>query len=96
MLLRRVSHGVPGPHIKRTMHGLQRGYAKVALAGARDQIAAQDGGVVDGYPLEIGEKRMSNSFVYNGTRTMYEQAGFEYVRSKGLKNTVMRPTIRPP
>jgi hypothetical protein len=38
---------------------------------------------------------MSNSFVYNGTRTMYEQAGFEFVRSKGLKNTVMRRMVRP-
>jgi len=73
----------------------KHGYAKVALAGALDQIAAQGGGVVEGYPHEIGEKRMSNSFVYNGTRTMYEEAGFEFVRSKGLKNTVMRRTIRP-
>ena len=73
----------------------KHGYAKVALAGALDQIAAQGGGVVEGYPHEIGEKRMNNSFVYNGTRTMYEQAGFEFVRSKGLKNTVMRRTIRP-
>ena len=72
----------------------KHGYAKVALAGALDQIAAQGGGVVEGYPHEIGEKRMSNSFVYNGTRTMYEQAGFEFIRSKGLKNTVMRRTIR--
>ncbi|CAN5495637.1 GNAT family N-acetyltransferase [soil metagenome] len=70
-------------------------YAKVALAGALDQIGEQGGGVVEGYPHEIGEKRMSNSFVYNGTRSMYEQAGFEFVRSKGLKNTVMRRTIRP-
>jgi GNAT superfamily N-acetyltransferase len=69
--------------------------AKVALAGALDLIAAQGGGVVEGYPHEIGEKRMNNSFVYNGTRTMYEQAGFEFVRSKGMKNTVMRRTIRP-
>ena len=41
----------------------------------------------------VGEKRMSNSFVYNGTRTMYEEAGFEFVRAKGLKNTVMRRTV---
>ena len=72
-----------------------QGDAKVALAGALDLIAAQGGGVVEGYPHEIGEKRMNNSFVYNGTRTMYEQAGFEFVRSKGMKNTVMRRTIRP-
>lgn len=70
-------------------------YAKVALAGALDQIAGQGGGVVEGYPHEIGEKRMNNSFVYNGTRTMYEQAGFEFVRTKGMKNTVMRRAIRP-
>ena len=38
---------------------------------------------------------MNNSFVYNGTRTMYEQAGFEFVRSKVMKNTVMRRTIQP-
>lgn len=72
-----------------------QGYAKVALSGALDLIAAQGGGVVEGYPHETGEKRMSNSFVYNGTRTMYEQAGFGFVRSKGMKNTVMRRTIQP-
>src|SRR5690606_40757815 len=72
-----------------------QGYAKVALAGALEQIAALGGGIVEGYPHEIGEKRMNNSFVYNGTRAMYEEAGFEYVRSKGLKNTVMRRTVEP-
>ena len=72
-----------------------QGYAKVALTGALDLIAGQGGGVVEGYPHEIGEKRMNNSFVYNGTRTMYEQAGFDFVRSKGMKNTVMRRTIQP-
>lgn len=38
---------------------------------------------------------MNNSFVYNGTRTMYEQTGFEFIRSEGMKNTVMRRTIQP-
>lgn len=51
--------------------------------------------MVGGYPHEIGEKRMNNSFVYNGTRAMYEEAGFAFIRSKGLKNTVMRRSIRP-
>lgn len=73
----------------------RQGYAKVALAGALDLIAALGGGVVEGYPHEIGEKRMNNSFVYNGTRAMYEEAGFEFVRSKGMKNTVMRRTVQP-
>jgi GNAT superfamily N-acetyltransferase len=73
----------------------RQSYAKAALAGALDQIAARGGGVVEGYPHEIGAKRMNNSFVYNGTRTMYERAGFEFVRSKGLKKTVMRRTVPP-
>lgn len=53
----------------------RQGYAKVALDGALDLIAGQGGGVVEGYPHEVGKKRMSNSFVYNGTRMMYEDAG---------------------
>lgn len=71
----------------------RKGFAKIALAGALDLIAAQGGGVVEGYPHEVGEKKMNNSFVYNGTRTMYENVGFEFVRPKGLRNTVMRRTV---
>lgn len=50
---------------------------------------------VEGYPHQVGEKRMSNSFVYNGTRGMYEDAGFEFIRAKGLRNTVMRRRVDP-
>ncbi|MFX4273888.1 GNAT family N-acetyltransferase [Propionibacteriaceae bacterium Y1685] len=71
----------------------KKGLAKAALQGALDQIATHGGGIVEGYPHEIGEKRMNNSFVYNGTRTMYEEAGFEFIRPKGLRNTVMRRTV---
>lgn len=71
----------------------RQGYAKIALTGALDLIADSGGGVVEGYPHEIGEKRMNNSFVYNGTRAMYEEAGFEFIRPKGMKNTVMRRTV---
>jgi GNAT superfamily N-acetyltransferase len=71
------------------------GYAKVALAGALDLIAAEGGGVVEEYPHEVGEKRMSNSHLYDGTRAMYEEAGFEFVRPKGMKNTVMRRMVQP-
>lgn len=71
----------------------RNGFARVALDGALAQIAEAGGGVVEGYPHEIGEKRMNNSFVYNGTRTMYEDAGFEFIRSKGLRNTVMRRSV---
>ena len=74
----------------------RQGYARVALAAALDLIAAEGGGVVEGYPHEVGEKRLNNSFVYNGTRAMYEAAGFSFVRPKGLANTVMRRTVPGP
>jgi GNAT superfamily N-acetyltransferase len=73
----------------------RRGLAEVALRGALELIARAGGGVVEGYPHEIGEKKMSSSFLYNGTRGLYERVGFQYVRPKGLRNCVMRRSVGP-
>ena len=73
----------------------RRGLAEVALRGALELIARAGGGVVEGYPHEVGEKKMSSSFLYNGTRGLYERVGFEYVRPKGLRNCVMRRSVDP-
>ena len=56
-------------------------------------LAEPLGGVVEEYPHETPTKKVSSSFLYNATRTVYERMGFEYVRPKGLKNTVMRRTV---
>jgi GNAT superfamily N-acetyltransferase len=69
------------------------GVAAVALRGALDLIAAQGGGVVEGYPHDTAGKRTSSSFLYNGTRSMFEQAGFSYDRPKGTKHCVMSKTV---
>ena len=71
------------------------GVAAVALAGALDLIAAAGGGVVEAYPQDTapGEK-VSASFLYNGTRNMFERAGFTYDRPKGPKHCVMRKRVR--
>jgi hypothetical protein len=52
--------------------------------------------VIEAYPhdLAAGEK-VSSSFLYNGTRTMFEKAGFGYDRPKGQKNCVMTITVAP-
>jgi GNAT superfamily N-acetyltransferase len=75
----------------------RRGLATLALQGALDLIAEAGGGVVEGYPHDMAKqpegKKMSASFLYNGTRRMYEAAGFTYERPKGLKNTVMTRTV---
>lgn len=75
----------------------RHGLAALALQGALDQIAAAGGGVVEGYPHDLTThpptKKMSSSFLYNGTRRMYEEAGFSYDRPKGQKNCVMVRTV---
>ncbi|MCH1883271.1 GNAT family N-acetyltransferase [Agrococcus sp. ARC_14] len=73
----------------------QHGLVTVALHGALSLIAQAGGGVVEGYPHIPGEKRLSSSFLYNGTRAVYERAGFDFIRPKGLKNTVMRRIVEP-
>jgi GNAT superfamily N-acetyltransferase len=75
------------------------GVAALALRGALDLIAEAGGGVVEGYPHDLSKqpagKKMSSSFLYNGTRRMYEAAGFTFDRSKGQKNCVMVRTVSP-
>ncbi|HSU01270.1 MAG TPA: GNAT family N-acetyltransferase [Nocardioides sp.] len=69
----------------------RQGVTELAIRGALDLIAAAGGGVVESYPHDLTEqtKKMSSSFLYNGTRRLYERLGFTYVRPKGLKNCVM-------
>lgn len=77
----------------------RHGLAALALKGALDLISQAGGGVVEGYPHDMGKqpegKKMSASFLYNGTRRMYEEAGFTFDRAKGLKNCVMTLTVPP-
>ncbi len=74
----------------------RKGLATVALRGAVDLIAQAGGGVVEGYPHDIPPgKKMSASFLYNVTRTLYEREGFTYIRPKGQGNCVMRRTVAP-
>ena len=64
------------------------------LQGALDLIAQQGGGVVEGYPQDLSDgRRVGNSFLYNGTRALYERAGFTYQGPKGKNHTVMRRTV---
>jgi hypothetical protein len=66
------------------------GLASVALRGAVQLIAHAGGGLVEGYPHDTGGVRKKNSsFLYNGTRAMYEREGFTYDRPKGQGNCVM-------
>ncbi len=59
-------------------------------------IAEAGGGLVEGYPHDTdGVRKKNSSFLYNGTRTMYEREGFTYDRPKGLGNCVMVREVAP-
>jgi hypothetical protein len=71
-----------------------QGTYALALQGALDPIAKAGDGVVEGYPQDTSDgRRVGNSFLYNGTRSLYERAGFTYQRPKGKNHTVMRRTV---
>jgi GNAT superfamily N-acetyltransferase len=73
-----------------------QGLAAIALRGAVELIAQVGGGLVEGYPHDTGGVRKKNSsFLYNGTRSMYEREGFTYERPKGLGNCVMVRQVAP-
>ncbi|WP_090475819.1 GNAT family N-acetyltransferase [Nakamurella panacisegetis] len=72
----------------------RQGMAAIAVRGALELIAAAGGGLVESYPHDVPpEKKMSASFLYNATRSMYEQLGFTYQRPKGKGNCVMTKTV---
>lgn len=75
----------------------RKGVTELAIKGALDLIAQAGGGTVEGYPHDLTEatKKMSSSFLYNGTRRLYERLGFSYDRPKGLRNCVMVRTVDP-
>ncbi len=71
----------------------RHGVSVIALHGALELIAHAGGGIVEGYPHDTQGKKQA--VLYNGTRRMFEDAGFELIRTKGQKNTVMRRTVAP-
>ncbi len=76
----------------------RQGLTALAVRGALELIAQQGGGLVEAYPHDLAAKKeagkkVSSSFLYNATRTMYEREGFTYVRSKGLGNCVVRKVV---
>ena len=72
----------------------RKGIAAVAARGALALIAAAGGGLVESYPHDLPPgKKTSASFLYNATRSMYEQLGFNYQRPKGKGKGVMSKVV---
>jgi ribosomal protein S18 acetylase RimI-like enzyme len=71
----------------------RRRVAEAALRGALDLIAQAGGGVVEAYPQDTGGKKISASFLYSVTRSLFEQAGFAYERPIGKNHCVMSKPV---
>ena len=69
--------------------------AERALLGALDLIAEAGGGVVQAYPYDTGGAKANASFLYNGTRDLFERAGFTYLQPKGKNHCFMTLTVAP-
>jgi hypothetical protein len=65
------------------------GVAAVALQGALQLIAEAGGGLVQAYPYDTQGAKANASFLYNGTRDMFEEAGFTYQQPKGKNHCFM-------
>jgi hypothetical protein len=73
----------------------RKGVAAIALRGALDLIGHAGGGLVEAYPQDTQGRKTSASFLCNGTRSLFEEAGFSYERPVGKNHCVMRRTIPP-
>ena len=70
-----------------------KGIAKIAVEGALKLIKDHGGGTVESYPQDTHGKQTSSSFLYNGTKSLFIDCGFECVRDKGKYHTIMRISI---
>lgn len=73
----------------------RKGVASIAVVGALHLIAQAGGGLVETYPRDTQGRKTSSSYLFNGTRSMFERAGFSYERPVGTKHCVMRKTVAP-
>lgn len=71
----------------------KKGLSSFALNGALELIGELGGGVVESYPQDAQGRKVSNSFLYNGTRDIFEKAGFKYEGKKGKNHCIMRKTM---
>jgi GNAT superfamily N-acetyltransferase len=66
-----------------------RGVADAALAGALTEITRLGGGIVESYPEDTNGRKVSGSFLNNGTLAMFERRGFTRNRQIGKHRWVV-------
>jgi GNAT superfamily N-acetyltransferase len=70
-----------------------RGVADAALAGALQEIIRLGGGTVESYPEDTSGRKVSGSFLNNGTLQMFERHGFRRNRRIGKHRWVVSQQV---
>jgi GNAT superfamily N-acetyltransferase len=73
-----------------------QGVASAALDGALGEIARLGGGVVESYPEHGAGRKVSSSFLHNGSVSLFERHGFARVRQLGKNHWVVARSIDAP
>ena len=71
----------------------RRGVADAALGGALAEIARAGGGLVEGYPEETDDRRVSGSFLHTGPMAAFEHHGFVRTRQVAPHRSVVTRTV---
>ena len=70
-----------------------KGVAAMALEGALHEIARLGGGTVESYPEDVEGRKVSGSFLYNGTISIFERLGFQRTRKLGKTHWVVTRVV---
>ena len=72
----------------------KQGVSAAALKGALIEIARLGGGVVESMPEDVTGRKVSGSFLHNGTLALFEGAGFVPVRRLGKDRWLVSRKVR--
>lgn len=70
-----------------------RGVASAALGGALGQIAHLGGGIVESCPEDVAGRKVSSSFLHNGSVSLFERHGFARVRRLGKNHWLVARSV---
>jgi GNAT superfamily N-acetyltransferase len=71
-----------------------RGVARLALQGAVQEIRHLGGGVIESYPEDATDRKVSSAFLFNGEMAMFEREGFKRLRRIGKDAWVVAKRVR--
>lgn len=71
----------------------RKGVSAAALAGALQEIARLGGGTVESYPEDVQDRKVSSSFLHNGTVSLFESHGFDRIRRLGKHHWVVAKVV---